>query len=89
MENEKVKKLDYLIKSVNECKELNIQLMNDMNIIRNSLSEIMQLKNEINIIKENVLEVNYKIPERQPGYLWDTWSRPKDKPTKVDWDSVQ
>ena len=48
-----------------------------------------KLEKEMEIIKHNILELNYKVPERKRGWFYYTWDTPKEKPTKPDWDNLQ
>ena len=48
-----------------------------------------KLEKEIDLIKHHILELNYKVPERKRGWLYDTWDTPKEKPTKPDWSKLQ
>ena len=48
-----------------------------------------KLEKEIELIKNNILELNYKVPERKRGYLWDSWDVPKEKPMVTDWNKLQ
>ena len=44
-----------------------------MDIFQNNLNN---LKEDLNITKRNVLDLNYRIPERKEGFLWGgTWVR--------------
>jgi hypothetical protein len=56
----------------------NVELLNDilksvhalhkrMDIFQNNLNNF---KEDLNITKRNVLDINYRLPERQDGYLW-------------------
>ena len=37
-----------------------------------------KLEKEMEIIKHNILELNYKVPERKRGWFYDTWDTPKE-----------
>ena len=72
------KKLGILENKINLC----LKNINELKGVTTSLLEDIQL------LKKNVIELNYKVPERKKGYLWDTWDTPKVKPTKFDYDKV-
>jgi hypothetical protein len=48
-----------------------------------------KLEKEIELIKHHILELNYKVPERKRGWLYDTWDTPKEKPMVADWNKLQ
>ncbi len=48
-----------------------------------------KLEKEIDLIKHHILELNYKVPERKKGWLYDTWDTPKEKPMVTDWNKLQ
>ena len=48
-----------------------------------------KLEKEIEFIKHHILDLNFKVPERKKGYLWDSWDTPREKPTKPDWDKFK
>tara|TARA_S200002703_G_C3628376_1_gene192989 strand:- start:20 stop:238 length:219 start_codon:yes stop_codon:yes gene_type:complete len=48
-----------------------------------------KIEKDIEFIKKTILELNYKVPERKRGYLWDGWDVPKEKPMVADWDKLQ
>lgn len=42
-----------------------------MDTFENNLNNF---KDDLNIIKRNVIDINYRLPERKEGYLWGgTW----------------
>ena len=73
------KKLGILENKLNLC----LKNVNEMKSI------VSDMREDIASIKKNIIDIDYKIPERKRGYLWDTWDTPKPKPTKVDYDSVK
>ena len=73
------KKLGLLENKINLC----LKNINEMKSIVNDM------RDDIASIKKNIIDIDYKIPERKRGYLWDTWDTPKSKPTKVDYDSLK
>ena len=79
MDNEKQKKLGLLENKLNLC----LKNVNEMKSI------ISDMRDDIKSIKKNIIDIDYKIPERKRGYLWDTCDAPKPKPVKVDYDSVR
>ena len=72
------KKLGILENKINLC----LKSINELKGVTTSLLEDIQL------LKKNVIELNYKVPERQRGWLYDTWKSPPVKPTKIDYDKV-
>ncbi len=72
------KKLGILENKINLC----LKNINELKGVTTSLLE------DIQFLKKNVIELNYKVPERQKGWLYDTWKSPPEKPMKVDYDKV-
>jgi len=79
MDEQKQKKLGVLENKINNCLK-NISELKAVN---------MSMYEDIQLIKRNIIELNYKVPERQKGWLYDSWKSPPEKPMKVDYDSVQ
>ena len=79
MDEQKQKKLGVLENKINNC----LKNVNELRALNMTMLEDIQL------IKRNIIELNFRIPERKKGYLWDGWDTPKTPPTKMDYDSVQ
>ena len=79
MDEQKQKKLGILENKINNC----LKNVNELRALNMTMHEDIQL------IKRNIIELNYKVPSRKKGWLYDTWESPPEKPMKVDYDSMQ